>query len=157
MFQESFPLTDKTCFLYGNPQPSHLLIQPVGAQDLSGGLEKEVACLKKMAGEDFLLAAFDIRNWNQELSPWEAPPVWGTEAFGNGAAETLDFILRDLLPELKRRFSLSSELPVILGGYSLAGLFPSGPLTRQMFSPALPLSLPLSGFRAGWSMPFPIL
>ena len=39
-----------------------------------------------MAGEDFLLAAFDIRNWNQELSPWEAPPVWGTEAFGNGAA-----------------------------------------------------------------------
>ena len=77
MFQESFPLTDKTCFLYGNPQSSHLLIQPVGAQDLSGGLEKEVACLKKMAGEDFLLAAFDIRNWNQELSPWEAPPVWG--------------------------------------------------------------------------------
>ena len=116
MFQESFPLTDKTCFLYGNPQPSHLLIQPVGAQDLSGGLEKEVACLKKMAGEDFLLAAFDIRNWNQELSPWEAPPVWGTEAFGNGAAETLDFILRDLLPELKRRVSLSSKLPVILGG-----------------------------------------
>ena len=55
MFQKSFPLTDKTCFLYGNPQPSHLLIQPVGAQDLSGGLEKEVACLKKMAGEDFLL------------------------------------------------------------------------------------------------------
>ena len=54
MFQESFPLTDKTCFLYGNPQSSHLLIQPVGAQDLSGGLEKEVACLKKMAGEDFL-------------------------------------------------------------------------------------------------------
>ena len=123
MFQKSFPLTDKTCFLYGNPQPSHLLIQPVGAQDLSGGLEKEVACLKKMAGEDFLLAAFEIRNWNQELSPWEIPPVWGTEAFGNGAAETLDFILRDLLPELKRRFSLSSELPVILGGYSLAGLF----------------------------------
>ena len=40
MFQESFPLTDKTCFLYGNPQPSHLLIQPVGAQDLSGGLKK---------------------------------------------------------------------------------------------------------------------
>lgn len=53
MFQESFPLTDKTCFLYGNPQPSHLLIQPVGAQDLSGGLEKEVACLKKMAGRRF--------------------------------------------------------------------------------------------------------
>ena len=66
MFQESFPLTDKTCFLYGNPQPSHLLIQPVGAQDLSGGLEKEVACLKKMAGEDFLLAAFEIKNWNQQ-------------------------------------------------------------------------------------------
>ena len=69
MFQESFPLTDKTCFLYGNPQPSHLLIQPVGAQDLSGGLEKEVACLKKMAGEDFLLAAFDIRNWNRSFLP----------------------------------------------------------------------------------------
>lgn len=134
MFQESFPLTDKTCFLYGNPQPSHLLIQPVGAQDLSGGLEKEVACLKKMAGEDFLLAAFDIRNWNQELSPWEAPPVWGTEAFGNGAAETLDFILRDLLPELKRRFSLFSELPMILGGLFPGGtFFPLGRLSDRCF------------------------
>ena len=59
MLQKSFPLTDKTCFLYGNPQPSHLLIQPVGAQDLSGGLEKEVACLKKMAGEDFFLRPRD--------------------------------------------------------------------------------------------------
>lgn len=55
MFQESFPLTDKTCFLYGNPQPSHLLIQPVGAQDLSGGLEKEVACLKKWPEKIFFL------------------------------------------------------------------------------------------------------
>lgn len=123
MFQESFTLTDKTCFLYGNPHPSYLLIQLVGAQDLSGGLEVEVACLEKMCGDNFLLAAFEIKNWNQELSPWEAPPVWGTETFGNGAPETLDFLLRDLLPELKRRFSLSSELPVILGGYSLAGLF----------------------------------
>ena len=123
MFQESFTLTDKACFLYGNPHPPCLLIQPVGAQELSGGLETEAACLEKMCGENFLLAAFEIRNWNQELSPWEAPPVWGTEAFGNGAPETLDFLLKDLLPELKRRFSLSSDLSVILGGYSLAGLF----------------------------------
>lgn len=150
MFQESFPLTDKTCFLYGNPQPSHLLIQPVGAQDLSGGLEKEVACLKKMAGEDFLLAAFDIRNWNQELSPWEAPPVWGTEAFGNGAAETLDFILRDLLPELKRRFSLSSKLPGDSGRLFPGGtFFPLGRLPGRCFLRHCPLSLPSVWF-PGW-------
>ena len=157
MLQKSFPLTDKTCFLYGNPQPSHLLIQPVGAQDLSGGLEKEVACLEKNGRRRF--SSCGLRDQKLESGAFSlgSPACLGTEAFGNGAAETLDFILRNLLPELKRRFSLSSELPVILGGYSLAGLFPSGPPVRQMFSPVLQLSLPLSGFRTGWSMSFPIL
>jgi predicted alpha/beta superfamily hydrolase len=55
-----------------------------------------------------------IADWNRELSPWEAPPVFGKEGFGGGAEETLAEILPLCGEEGKRCF---------LGGYSLAGLF----------------------------------
>jgi predicted alpha/beta superfamily hydrolase len=65
--------------------------------------------------------AFEITDWNNELSPWNAPPVFGAEPFGNGASETLNYLENALIPELTSRFG--SDLPIILGGYSLAGLF----------------------------------
>lgn len=65
---------------------------------------------------DVSIADVRVRDWNSELSPWDAPPVFGKEGFGHGAQEFLDYILESLLPELgARRY--------IIGGYSLAGLF----------------------------------
>ncbi len=160
MFQESFPLTDKTCFLYGNPQPSHLLIQPVGGQDLSGGLGKR-GCLPEKNGR----RRFSSRGLrDQKLAirsflPGKPPPVWGTEAFGNGAAGTLDFILRDLLPELKTPLLSFLRASGNSGRLFPGGtFFPPGPLcqSRRFLRHCRCLSL-CSGFRAGWSMPFPIL
>ena len=59
-----------------------------------------------------------IKDWNQELTPWAAPPVFGKVPFGNGAGKTLGFITNQLLPEVQE------NIPhLILGGYSLAGLF----------------------------------
>ena len=59
-----------------------------------------------------------IKDWNRELTPWPAPPVFGKIPFGDGAADTLEFVISQLLPVVQE------EMPhVILGGYSLAGLF----------------------------------
>lgn len=58
-----------------------------------------------------------------ELSPWEAPPVFGKEGFGSGARETLSFITEKMLPELRRIFGLDESAKYIIGGYSFAGFF----------------------------------
>ncbi len=57
-----------------------------------------------------------IDDWNHEMSPWKAPPVFGNEPFGDGAGEMLDFITDVLIPELGcERY--------VIGGYSLSALF----------------------------------
>jgi len=58
-----------------------------------------------------------------DLSPWDAPPVFGREAFGHGAADTLDWLRSRLMPEVRAKYAIAPDAPVILGGYSLAGLF----------------------------------
>ena len=90
-----------------------LLIQPVDDHDLEL-IESEAAAIRQLAGQDFHLTAVRVRDWNRDLTPWEAPPVFGKEGFGNGAGETLREILELVGGEKKK---------IILGGYSLAGLF----------------------------------
>ena len=90
-----------------------LLIQPVDDHDLEL-IESEAAAIRQLAGQDFHLTAVRVRDWNRDLTPWEAPPVFGKEGFGNGAGETLREILELAGGEKKK---------IILGGYSLAGLF----------------------------------
>lgn len=85
-------------------------------------LDAEIALLEQRCGE-LLFAAVPVADWNRELSPWDAPPVFGKESFGHDAADTLSFIERALLPAILRQYELPETLPVILGGYSLAGLF----------------------------------
>ena len=68
--------------------------------------------------------AVRIEKWNAELTPWPAPPVFGKTPFGDGAHSTLLYIVDELLPTLKERYSIEfNKKNTILGGYSLAGLF----------------------------------
>ena len=57
-------------------------------------------------------------DWNKELTPWPAPLVFGKVPFGEGAEETLAFVVGQLLPEFHGEIR-----HCLLGGYSLAGLF----------------------------------
>ncbi|MBR3260669.1 MAG: esterase [Firmicutes bacterium] len=98
---------------YGNRDSSNILIQMVDDHDLAV-IESEVSIIKDMAGDDFRLIALKVNDWNKDLSPWEAPPVFGNEGFGGGAEDTLAEVLSDIGDEGKRYF---------IGGYSLAGLF----------------------------------
>jgi predicted alpha/beta superfamily hydrolase len=97
---------------FGNDAQT-VLIQPVDDHDLSV-IDSEIALIRGMTGQDFRLTAVKAGSWNHDLSPWKAPAVFGSEDFGDGAAETLRQILTLCTDRSKTYY---------LGGYSLAGLF----------------------------------
>lgn len=98
---------------FGNPAASVVLIQPVDARDLSM-IESEIRTIRELTDMEFSLVAAEIEDWNRDLSPWEAPAVFGNDGFGGGATETLRSILK---------LTGDRDKIYILGGYSLAGLF----------------------------------
>ena len=71
--------------------------------------------------EDCVIAAFEISDWDAELSPWEAPQAFGTRPFAGKGPETLRWLLEGYLPYLKKRFPEAESFYTM--GYSLAGLF----------------------------------
>lgn len=100
-------------FEFGNPGAQDVLIQLVDDHDLAG-MEKEIAAIQAATDVDFRLLALQVADWNRDLSPWTAPPVFGKVPFGAGAKETLQEVLS---------FTADAAKTYYLGGYSLAGLF----------------------------------
>lgn len=99
-----------------------LLLQPLGEHELLG-IGREYEQIQTSAKKGFMLAAFRVYDWNGELSPWQVPAVFREQKFAGLGQATLQDILEKILPEVLARYHLSEEIPVILGGYSLAGLF----------------------------------
>lgn len=108
--------------IYTDPKPLVLLVQPADDSDMRG-MDALTEHVRTNSEVPFALAVLPVRDWNMDLSPWEAPPVFGNHAFGSGAAETLRYIEEVLIPGALRKTGLSGDAPVVLGGYSLAGLF----------------------------------
>ena len=107
------------CFIFDGGSSDVLLIQPVDDHDLEV-LDSEIQEIRRIAdGEAFTLAAFRVNDWNADLSPWEAPPVFGSEGFPGRANDTLRYVTDELIPEL----TSGRETKIYIGGYSLAGLF----------------------------------
>ena len=117
MIKNEISIDGRLCILYQDEAATHLLIQPIDEHDLEL-LDQEIEAIKKLSDKPFSLVAFMIKDWNQELTPWVVPAVFGKVPFGSGAEKTLEFITSQLLPEVQE------NIPhLILGGYSLAGLF----------------------------------
>ena len=100
-------------YVFGDPKVPVCLIQPVDDHDLEG-IRNEYEKIRELTGMDFCLTAIKVNDWNKDLSPWEAPAVFGIENFGDGAADTLKEILSLCTDKDKKYY---------IGGYSLAGLF----------------------------------
>lgn len=122
--------------IVSDDNPRVLLVQPVDSHDMEE-LETEAAYLRAHSPLPFRLVAIRVKKWNEELTPWPAPPVFGKTPFGDGAQATLDKITSVI--EEQSRF-LSGDAPaqgdlsrVVLGGYSLAGLFSLWAGTRLSF------------------------
>ena len=120
----AFPLKfgDRPCRIYGTDCAEYLLLQMTDEHELQN-MDSEVEAIALSSAYSFLFAAVPVKNWNDELSPWKSPAVWGKESFGGNAAGTLRFLTEQAIPTLKQQFALPENVRIILGGYSLAGLF----------------------------------
>ena len=98
---------------YGKSDAEKVIIQPVGKEN-QVFLFNEFSLIAREIADPFRLIAFEIENWNFELSPWKVSAVFGKEGFGDGAADTL--------AEIKKLCQDNSKIYYI-GGYSLARLF----------------------------------
>ena len=112
-------IAGRKCHLYGSEAPEYLLVQP-SARHENDSLEAEVSQLAALSGKPFLLATIELEDWTIDLMPWWDGNISRDPEAGKHGQETLDYILNDLLPELELRYG---ALSVILGGYSLGGLF----------------------------------
>lgn len=115
---ETMIFNDRKVLLNGRANADWLLVQPVDGHDITE-LDAELDYLDAHAGDAYLHVAYPVARWNEELTPWPAPPVIGKTPFGDGAGMTLEH-----LKSLIGRITDSKQgARVVIGGYSLAGLF----------------------------------
>ena len=82
-------------------------------------IEDLKAALDRLLPEkELTFLALEVADWNRDLSPWEGPAAFGEESFAGHGQETLRQIEEAVLPPLK-----ADKRPILLTGYSLAGLF----------------------------------
>jgi len=116
MTKETLHIGGRECIRFStSAEAETLLLQPVDEHDLEE-VDKELDVISKLTGQQFQWVGIQISNWQAELTPWAAPPVFGKVPFGDQAADTLHFITSELIP-------MTPASQVLLGGYSLAGLF----------------------------------
>jgi hypothetical protein len=100
-------------YTYGDPDAAAVLIQMVDDHDLEE-IRAEAEEIRARTDRDFCLKCIRVNSWNDDLSPWGAPAVFGKAGFGGGAGSTLDGLM-DLCSDRTRTY--------YIGGYSLAALF----------------------------------
>ena len=121
MTAQTMQIGNKPCRIYGGANAEYLLLQMTGEHELQS-MDYEVAAIAQ-SSQNFLFAAIPVESWNDALSPWKAPAVWGKQGFGGKAGDTLRFLTEQVIPTLEQQFPLPENVKIILGGYSLAGLF----------------------------------
>ena len=121
MTAQTMQIGNRPCRIYGEASTEYLLLQMTGEHELQS-IDHEVAAIAQ-SDRNFLFAAIPVESWNDALSPWDAPAVWEKQGFGGDAADTLRFLTEQVIPTLKQQFHLPENVKIILGGYSLAGLF----------------------------------
>ena len=106
---------------YGDERADTLLLQMTDDHDMEL-MERETAFIRDLTGgKSFCLRAVHVNSWNHDLSPWKAPAAFGSENFGDGAADTLAYLLKELIPDAEAERAAGRK--IFIGGYSLAGLF----------------------------------
>ena len=117
-------IANKKNIIFLNEETEYILIQPVDENDMKE-LDLQMEYIIANIDKKVSLFAFEIKDWNSELTPWEMPLIFGKGNFGTGAKDTLDWIQKDLISQIEKEFFANNEKKIkyILGGYSLAGLF----------------------------------
>ena len=116
---EEICIGGRKCRLFASDAPACLLIQP-SARHETATLAAEAGMITELSGVPSVLATVELEDWTVGLMPWWDGNVSRDPEAGKHGQETLEYLLSALVPELRKRFG---PLPLILGGYSLGGLF----------------------------------
>ncbi len=109
----------RECFISASVQPEFILIQTLGNHE-RGIFDSTADLIAQATGVPFVLAAFQVFDWDLDLTPWHDDAINRSPEVGTKTPETLRYITESLLPTLVKEYG---NIPVILGGYSLGGLF----------------------------------
>lgn len=109
------------CNVFATERPEVLLIQPSARhENKNDGINREIETLATNATKGFAIAFLDTVEWAKALMPWHDEAVSRDDEVGRHAQDTLKYITESLVPWLHERFG---QLPCMIGGYSLGGLF----------------------------------
>jgi len=103
--------------ILGDKDADYCLIQAVDEHD-EQLLEKEFDAIRQRCNDKkVMLAAFLVDDWFHDLSPWKAPAVFGKTNFGDGATNTLNFVINTFIPHLTNNvLAKPTETQFIIGG-----------------------------------------
>ena len=119
MMEQEWTIGGRSCLLFGQEDPKCLMIWMLGS-DERNDVVGMAAMIADACDIPFVLAAYCVDDWERDLTPWPDPFLSKQPEVGKMAGETLHGVTDLLLPELHKRYG---TLPIVLGGYSLAGLF----------------------------------
>lgn len=119
MNYKSKTIDGRECFVSGSDHPRYILVQTLGNHE-RGIFDSTVELIAKTTGVPFVLAAFQVFDWDLDLTPWHDDAINRKPEVGTKTFDTLRYVTESLLPALEAEYG---NLPVILGGYSLGGLF----------------------------------
>jgi len=109
----------RECFISDSVQSQYILIQTLGNHE-RGIFDRTAQLISDACGVPFVLAAFQVFDWDLDLTPWHDDAINRKPEVGTKTGDTLRYVTGSLLPALETEYG---KLPVILGGYSLGGLF----------------------------------
>ena len=106
-------------FISDSVHPQYILVQTLGNHE-RGIFDRTAERIADTCDVPFVLAAFQVFDWDLDLTPWHDDAINRKPEVGTRTGETLRYVTESLLPALEAEYG---KLPVILGGYSLGGLF----------------------------------
>lgn len=105
---------------YGDNSPRLAMIQMLDDHQAKD-FERETEIIAQALGNvPFIMVGMRVSDWEKELTTWPDQHISKREGVGLGAEDTLHRLTEQLCPLLRKDFG---NIPIILGGYSLGGLF----------------------------------
>lgn len=97
MTLQEFETKGRRCLFYADEQPEVLLVEPLDERELEA-LDEELQIIKQGCSRRIAYACLIVKDWNSELAPWTAAPIFGNVPFGEGASDTLKVIEDGVVP-----------------------------------------------------------
>ena len=150
------PTPVRPVYYFGNKTSNTILVQMVERHQVRF-IDKEVAMIREFSGtDDFLLSCVRVIDWNEDLTPWVAPGLFGKSDFSGRGPETLNYLLKDIVPLImqERADAIAGKIP----SYSdFASLFQTEKSPDENPSKPATSALPLDGtsirlFLGGYSL-----